>query len=136
MRVKRVKPHEIPLRLLEQKKMWDVRVFYEFAIAHGHEWWAYVVDEGDELDPCAAFIITDNPLYRAVSCQTIIVDKARRTPERVAQVAILAHEVALALARSLGRQYAGCAVKDPDKFIALLGNPKVEVLEHIVREEV
>jgi len=136
MRVKRVKPHEIPLRLLEQKKVWDLRVFYEFAVVRGHEWWAYVADEGDEDDPCAAFIITDNPLYRAVACTTIIVDKARRTPERVAQVAILAHEYTLALGRKLGRKYAGCAVKNPEKFIELLGNPEIEILEHFVREEV
>lgn len=135
MRVKQVKPHEIPLRLLEQKKTWDLRVFYEYAIANGHEWWAYVIDEGDEGDPFAAFIVTDNRLHDAVACQTIIVDKERRTPERVQRVAILAHEFTLTRGRELGRKYAGCAVQNAEKFIELLGNPNIEILEQVVREE-
>jgi len=134
VRVKRVKPHEIPIRLLEQKEAWDLRVFFERAVA-AEDWRAYVVDEGDENDPVGAFIITDNPMYRAVDCQTIIVDKARRTPERVAMVSILAHEYTLSYGRGLGRKYAGCGVKNAEKFIAILGNPNIEILETVVREE-
>lgn len=136
MRVKQVKPHEIPLSLLEQKKAWDLKLFYEFAVTNGNEWPSYVIDEGDEGDPFAAFILNDNPMYRGVMCHTIIVDKERRTLERVSKVAIIAHEYTVALAQRLGRKYAGTAVRDPEKFIEILGNPNVEILEHTVREEV
>lgn len=136
MNINEVKPHEIPLRLLEQKKIWDLRVFYELAIK-GAPWRAFLFDEGDMGDPVAAVILADSPLADAVECQTIIVDKERRTPERVAHVAIIAHALALEEARRLGRRYAGCGVRNPQKFLDILGNPpKAEILEHVVREEV
>ena len=137
MRVKQVKPHEIPLHLLRQKKVWDISLFHEYAVRAGDSWRAFVMDEGDEGDPFAAVIISDAPLSMAVDCHTIIVDKVRRTPDRVAAAAVFAHEAALSWARELGRPYAGCGVKNPEKFMEILGNPPtVEILETIVRETV
>jgi hypothetical protein len=134
MRVRQVKPHEIPLRLLKQKKVWDLKVFYEFAMT-GAPWTAYLLGEDD--DPWGAVILEDSPLAMAVFCQTIIVDKTRRTPENVMAAAIYAHEATLEKARVLGRPYAGCGVQNPEKFLEILGNPPTaKIVEHVVREEV
>ena len=136
MRIRSVKPFEIPISLLEQKEAWDLRVFYEYAVV-APNWKAWLIDDGDEDDPFGAVIVTDNALYQVAECQTIIVDKARRTPERVAAAAIIAHELTLEEARRLGRKYAGCGVKNAEKFMEILGNPPaVEILETVVREEV
>lgn len=134
MRVRQVKPHEIPLRLLRQKKVWDLRVFYELAMSVD-SWTAYLL--GDDDDPWGAIIIEDSPLAMAVSCQTIIVDKARRTQENVMAAAIYAHEATLEKARELGRPYVGCGVKNPEKFLEILGHPPTaQIVECWVREEV
>lgn len=137
MRVKRVKPFEIPQRLLEQKKTWNLELFYEYAVRAEDSWSAFVMDQGDDGDPVVAVIITDDPLYDAVECQTIIVDKARRTPELVAEASIIARELTLAEGRKRGRKYAGCGTKEPEKFLQIWGNPPTAViLESVIREEV
>lgn len=136
MRARAVKPHEIPRRLLEQKKAWDLEVFYEIA-ARDPAWWAVLFDEGDPDDPVAAVILADAPLYYSVQYETLIVDKARRTPERVREAFYLGHELAVEKARQLGRKYVGWASPDPGKWLDTIGHPpKAEILEHVTREEI
>ena len=81
MRCRHVKPFEIPLHLLEQKKIWNLEVFYRMAATATH-WYAFVCSDGD--DDIGAFILYDDPLYDSVALQTVIVDKAHRTYETVA----------------------------------------------------
>ena len=134
MMPRRVKPHEIPLRLLEQKKVWDLKVFYELAmVAHG--WLAYVI--GPDDDPWGAIILEDNPLGMSIFCQTLIIDKARRTPERVSLASNYVYLLAREAAKQRGRRYLMTAVQDPDKFMEMIGNPPdVQVIETILRKEI
>ncbi len=137
MRVKRVKPHEIPLRLLEQKKMWDLRVFYEYAANAGDSWLAFVMDEGDEDDPYAAVILADCPMSMAVDWQTLIIDKPRRTPERFRDVMTFGYAALRAFANRLGRRYICTSINDPDKYLGAIGHPPaIEIAEYVLREEI
>lgn len=134
--IRRVKPHEIPLHLLRQKKIWNLSVFYEMAVV-ATDWWAFVIDDGEASDPWAAVIITDNHLYDSVACQTLIVDKARRTPDRVALAIRIAYELGVAVAKQLGRKAIGTAVMKPETFLdALQDVDGIEVAETILKKEI
>jgi hypothetical protein len=137
LRVKRVKPHEIPLHLLRQKKTWDLRVFYEYSLLAGDNWCAFVLDEGDDGDPFAAVILADVLLSDCVEVHTLIVDKARRDTEHVAAAALFARSAALAFARHQGRKYAAAGLKQPQKFMDIFGHPPtMEIVETVIREAV
>ncbi len=137
MEIEPVKPHEIPVRLLEQKKMWDTRLFCEAAITSDN-WTAYVFsDDGEGADPWGAMIFVDEPMADALCCQTVIIDKKRRTPERLSAMLVYGHQLLRAAARSLGRKYAVVTMRDADKYLEILGNPEgAEVIETVIREEV
>ena len=136
MRTRRVKPFEIPVRLLAQKKIWDLKVFYEMAMV-AQDWSAFLLLDDDDDEAVGAIIIADNPLYRAVACQTVIVDKAKRTAKRVAETAWIARELTLEEARQRGRPYATCAVLNAQKYLEILGNPPtIKITETLVLEEV
>lgn len=130
-----MKPHEIPVRLLEQKKTWDLEAFYEIAMQNP-SWWCFLVgDDGDE-EPFGALILSDNPLYDEVDGHTVIVDKAVRTPERAEATIRLGLAMTKEIARQLGRKYMGASVRDPDRFIAQLGDSEFQVVESVIRREI
>lgn len=134
MKIRQVKPFDIPPHLIAQKKTWDVSVFYQLATV-AEAWFAYVVSDGDT--DIAALILYDDPLYDAIGAQTLIIDKSVRTPELVEKMFQLSRRIMLEKAKHLGRRYITANLRTPEKYIAMVGNPEgLRVIESTVREEV
>ena len=131
----RVKPFEIPRWLLEQKKLWNLDVFYDFAHRNPDAWMSFLLT----LDGIAigCFIVYDDPLYDSIDTQTLIIDKAYRTEENVSQSCRLVYLAMRAIAKEFGRKRIIAQVRDPEKFIERIGSPKgVKIGESVLMEEV
>lgn len=130
-----VKPHEIPLYLIKQKRAWDPVEFYRLALVAEDQWRAFLFTEEQRI--VGALILADDPLYYAVVLQTLILDKYYRTEERLSEIAPMCRDLALDWARQLGRKVIMSAIQPAEKFIQISGcGPTAEIVEHVIREEV
>lgn len=130
--IRQVKLLDLPLRLLKQKKSWDIAEFCRCAVLVTN-WYAYVW--GAEGEEWAMIIAVDDPIYDSVLCETLIVDKDNR--EHVPEVVRAAFQICEALAKQLGRKYVTTCTRTPNAYLRLLGNPSdIQRLETRLRKEV
>ena len=135
MRSSPVKPHQIPLYLIKQKKGWDPIEFYRVALGITTQWRAYLFTEKQRI--IGTLILADDPLHYAVALQTLVIDKEYRTQERLGKIAPMCRNLALAWARELGRKCIMSAIRPAEKFIEISGcGPTTQIVESVIREEV
>lgn len=134
------KAHEIPVELLKQKDMWDLRIFYERALLCV-DWHAFLVEKDDVA--IAAFIIDSNTVYSDAHCSTMIIDSDHRSEETQRIVYNMARDAAHAIARALGLRSISFGTFRPNFVLELLEDSpdhvkrsKPRVVEYILREEV
>lgn len=131
----RVKPFEIPRHLLEQKKLWNLEVFYALAYKNPDAWMSFMLEESGV--PVGCFILYDDPLYDSIATQTLIVDKQWRMEAVVSEASRLVYDAMKAIAIEFGRKRIMAQVRNPQKFIERLGNPEgVKIGESVLMEEV
>jgi hypothetical protein len=135
VRANPIKPHEIPLYLIQQKKMWDVEEYYRIA-SQDPNWLSWLIED-DELGlTVGAFIVCDDALHFGVRLQTVIVDKPYRTTERVAEATWMGRNAALMVAKMLGRKWGFCASQHAEKYMKYGEcGPTAEIVESVIREE-
>lgn len=135
MRIRYVKPFEIPRYLLEQKKGWDLEVFYRQAYANPDGWISFILEK-DETD-IGAFILFDDTLSSSIGAHTLIVDKTYRTEWVVTEAIRTVYETMKEIASEWGRRFVMAQVVNPEQYIRRLGFPEgLEVREYIIAEEV
>ena len=120
---------ELPRDLLAQKKTLDVERFYESAQAGLLPVTCFVVDEEGIPDPVCLFIMARSPIYRGVLIDTLVVDQARRTDERVRACLRLAKSTAEAVAREIGETRVFWSTDRPERMINMLGDRRVRRVE-------
>ena len=136
MKANEVKPHELPLYLVQQKKQWNPAEFYRIAYQVDN-WRAFMLEE-DGL-PVGALVLTDEPIADAVVLQTIIIDTPLRCEERVVEGSRLIRTLGVEWARQLGRKYiiASTMPAFAERWLAGAGcGPSAHIIEATIREEV
>lgn len=121
-----VRVDEIPRALLEQKRGLDVERL-QAAADLGAPLWAFLALEAGE--PIACWVCARAAWTQGLLIDTLIVDRERRTDERVGAVLRLALRSAETLARSLGESLVTWSTDRPDRMRELIGDDRVRPAE-------
>jgi len=89
----------------------------------------FLVDEDGIPDPVCLFIMARSPIYRGVLIDTLVVDRAHRTDERVRACLRLAKSTAEAVAREIGETRVFWSTDRPERMLELLGDARVHAVE-------
>lgn len=135
MKIRHVKPFEIPRRLLEQKKGWDLSLFYEAAYENPDRWISFMLEKDGTDVGC--FILYDDALFGNIAIQTLIIDKAYRSEAIVTEATQRIYESMRAIAKEFGRNVIVAQVSTPEKYMQRLGNPEgLKIREYVIAEEI
>lgn len=134
MRIRYVKPFELPEWLLKQKKGWNLDVFYRMAHQASDIWMSFMLEKDGEDIGC--FIAYDDELFDTIATQTLIVDKAHRDEDTVTEATRLVYKSLKRIANKFGRHRIAAEVMNPDRFMSRLGNPPgLKTGEVVIMEE-
>lgn len=126
---------EIPARLLQQKKLFDLDAARATYAGLGKDCRGFVLYELGRDIALAVFVV--NRLYRSLWLDTLVIDKEVRSDDTVRRVIRLMHEVAVELARSEGLLKVSWASKFPDRHREMLsGLAEVRDVETVQSIEV
>lgn len=109
--LKRVRPHEVPKSLLEQKD-WDLEEFY--GLSGNRAWEAFLYEE--EGHPVGCFMLSHTPLHGEVVIDTLIIDRAHRSYATLRKVFGAAKLVAKAYAKMVGADHVSWTTDHPEVY--------------------
>lgn len=125
---------ELPPHLMQQKDhMWNTELFYQ-AAALNPEWFGFLVREDGE--PVGCWSCVRDHLYDALSIDTLVIDREKRTDERFIAVVRLMKHYTVELARTLGVRWVCSNTRSPKKFLAAIGDDRIRPYQVGVRIDV